>query len=319
MKKILLSLGTLVFAGGLLAGGTGAYMTGIQTSTGNTFASGIIDLTVDNESYVTNGVGTLVFSTSTSWLPSSLAGKYFFNFQDVKPGDIGEDTISLHIGTNDAWSCMKVSLTGTPENGRLDPEIKAGDTSGGSNQGELQNVLQFAFWADDGDNVYEKGEKIYKEGRVKDIFLGTWWTLADAGENIWKSKIPGYSGDSSGNWSGKNDDYDDGHHQGNSNGDPLRGKSTVYIGKVWCFGKLAAAPVKPDGLGKTGTGIGGSTNGPLQRHATGFTCNGQPVGNVYQSDGIKVDVSFIAIQSRDNSSFKCAKSASSGSNDGHDD
>ena len=36
---------------------------------------------------------------------------------------------------------------------------------------------------------------------------------------------------------------------------------------------------------------------------TGFTCNGAPVGNIVQSDGIKADVSFSVIQSRDNGSL----------------
>ena len=51
MKKILLSLGMIVFVGGLIIGATGAFFSDTETSTGNTFAAGAIDLKIDNTSY----------------------------------------------------------------------------------------------------------------------------------------------------------------------------------------------------------------------------------------------------------------------------
>ncbi len=267
MKKILLSLGSIVFAGAILAGGTGAFLSDSGTSTGNTFASGVVDLKVDNESYFTDAWGKLAFSSSTSWSLSNLAGKLFFNFNDVKPGDIGEDTISLHVNNNNAWACMNINMTGTPENGQNEPEALV-DPTIGTNDGELQNYLNFTFWADDGDNVYEKGEKIFKQGLSKDIFNGSQWALADSAANIW---------DGSG---------------------PIPGDTTKYIGKAWCFGDLVPNPVNQDNKGKTGT------NGPLVR-GTGFSCNGASIGNIVQSDGIKADVSFSVEQSRNNGAFLC--------------
>jgi hypothetical protein len=268
MKKIILSLGSIIFASALLAGGTGAFLGDAETSTGNTFATGVIDLKVDNESYVTDNDGKLVFSPSTSWALGGLAGKLFFNFLDIKPGDIGEDTISLHVSTNNAWACMNIALTATPENGQNEPEAAVDPTSG-INDGELQNNLYFAFWADDGDNVYEQGEQIFKEGLVKDIFNGQNWTLADASKNIW-----GGTG-------------------------PIAANATKYIGKAWCFGAMGKTPKAQDGQGKTGN------NGPLIR-GTGFSCQGQDVGNIVQSDGIKADVSFLVAQSRNNASYLCS-------------
>src|ERR1700690_2867858 len=208
MKRILLSIGSIIFVAGLLAGGTGAYLANSNSSTGNTFASGVVDLLVDNTSYVSQS-GSLVASPSTSWTLSNLAGKLFFNFANLMPGDIGEDTISLHVN-NKAWICMNVALTGTPENGQNEPEA-AVDPTTGPNDGELQNSLQFAFWADDGDNVYEQGETIFKQGLVKDIFNGVNWALADSATNIWGA--PG----------------------------PLPANSVKYIGKAWCFGTLTPA------------------------------------------------------------------------------
>lgn len=294
MKKIFLSIGSILFVGAVLVGTTSAFMMSTETSTGNTFATGVIDLKVDNESYVTNNDGNLVASPSTSWPLSSLDGKLFFNFQDLKPGDVGEDTISLHINNNDAWACMSIKITGTPENGVNEPEALL-DTTLGVNQGELQNNLYFIFWADDGDNVYEKGEKIFKKGLSKDIFNGKSWTLTDSNTSIWAGSS-GYKYEK-GKWK---------HDNTCSNGNPIPGNSTKYIGKVWCFGEIKETPINQDGKGKT-LGISGeSDNGPLVR-GTGFSCTGEDVGNIVQSDGLKLDVTFSAVQSRSNKGFVCGK------------
>ncbi len=269
MKKILLSVSSIIFAAAILAGGTAATWNNQNSSTGNTFATGIIDLKVDNESYVTNDDGVLVYSPGTSWTLSPLAGKLFFNFLDLKPGDIGEDTISLHVKNNKAWACMNVKITATPENGQTEPEDLI-DPTGSPNSGELQKHLYFVFWADDGDNVLEKGERVFKKGWAKDIFDGKNWTLADSSGNIWTSYKK----------------------------DPVLPDTTMYIGKAWCFGNLTLNPVNQDGLGKTGN------NGPLARGA-GVSCSGKNPGNVVQSDGIKANVTFYVEQSRNNSGFVC--------------
>lgn len=264
-------MGSIVFAGALLAGGTGAFFADQNSSTGNTFASGVVDLQVDNESYVTNNLGVLALSLATSWQLSNLAGKLFFNFLDLKPGDIGEDTISLHVNNNNAWACMNIKTTATPENGQNEPEA-AVDPTTGTNDGELQNNLYFDFWADDGDNVYEAGEQIFKQGLAKDLFNGQQWTLADASKSIW-----------------------------NDSGKYIPGDTVRYIGKAWCFGTMTVAPKPQDGKGK----LAGATNGPLVR-GTGFSCSGTDVGNIVQSDGIKADVSFSVAQARNNGSYLCS-------------
>jgi hypothetical protein len=266
MKKILLSMGSILFAGAILAGGTGAFFGDTETSIGNTFATGIIDLTVDNESYVTDEDGKLVYSSTTSWALGSLAGKLFFNFPDIKPGDIGEDTISLHINNNKAYACMSMKITSTLENGQTGPEDLV-DPTGIWNGGELQDHLYFKFWADDGDNVYEQGENIFKYGTAKEVFNGKIFPLADSKVNIWGSGA-------------------------------LPANSTKYIGKAWCFGDMIHSPVVQDGKGKNGS------NGPLVR-GTGFICDGSRVGNIVQSDSITADVSFYVVQSRNRGQFMC--------------
>ncbi|HYF13099.1 MAG TPA: TasA family protein, partial [Candidatus Paceibacterota bacterium] len=104
MRRIITGLGTIVFAGALVVGATGAFFSDTETSTGNTFAAGEIDLRIDNTSYVTNNAGVLVASPNNTWALSDLTNQLFFSFADLKPGDIGEDTISIHAGSNDAWA-----------------------------------------------------------------------------------------------------------------------------------------------------------------------------------------------------------------------
>lgn len=274
MKKILGSIGMLALVGALVLGATGAFFSDTETSTGNTFTAGAIDLKIDNESYVTSTTtGQLVASPSTSWQLADLTNQLFFNFTDLKPGDVGEDTISLHVNSNDAWACMAINLTATPENGQTEPELAVPDNTIGTNDGELQNELKFVFWNDDGDNVYEVGESAFWQNQtISQISAAGTVALAD-------SSGTGVLGAT-----------------------PLTGNSTRYIGKAWCFGDMTLAPVAQDQLGKTGS------NGPLNR-STGITCSGASATNITQTDGIMANVSFRAEQSRNNEHFVCGNVA----------
>src|SRR3989338_5857040 len=107
MKRIITSLSIVVFATALIVGGTGAFFSDTETSTGNTFTAGAIDLQIDSESYYRG-----VLNASTTWQVAKdlEEGDMFFSFDDLKPGDWGEDTISLHVNSNDSYLCMDVSL-----------------------------------------------------------------------------------------------------------------------------------------------------------------------------------------------------------------
>ena len=186
----------------LVAGATGAFFSDTETSTGNTFTAGAIDLKIDNESYY-NGV----FNEGTSWLqPADLDGQLFFDFRDLKPGDWGEDTISLHINNNDAYACVDVRLDSNDDNGITEPEGEDGDQTDGPGNGELASAINFYWWADDGDNVFEDDETLLPAGSLDSLSVGEVATVALA--------------DSEG---------------GIFNG-LLTGDQTYYIGKAWCFG-----------------------------------------------------------------------------------
>jgi predicted ribosomally synthesized peptide with SipW-like signal peptide len=91
------------------------------------------------------------------WVATDLDdGEYsFFNFNDVKPGDEGTNVISLHIETNDAFVCSFAHEIEDADNGITEPEGDDGDATDGAGNGELDDVLEFFIWGDDGDGVYE--------------------------------------------------------------------------------------------------------------------------------------------------------------------
>ncbi len=263
-------------------GGTIAYFSDTETSTGNILRAGAIDLKIDNESYVTDPeTGELMHSVDTSWglrdLDSEGGPYLFFNFVDLKPGDIGEDTISIHVNNNDAWACMAVDITETPENDCTEPEdavdVPDEQGCGGDNEGELQNELNFVFWADDGDNVYEDNEEIITKGTAAELFNGDFIALADSQTNVWNV---------------------------GQESTPLTGEQDYYVGKVWCYGVLGYTTPSPD------DNLPEEDNNPIYR-GTGFSCNGQLVTNVSQTDGIVADVTFYAEQARNNGQFVCGQ------------
>ena len=65
MKKILLSLGTLVVVGAIVVGATIAFYNDTETSTGNIFVAGSIDLKVDHTLATYNGVGSMAIVSDT--------------------------------------------------------------------------------------------------------------------------------------------------------------------------------------------------------------------------------------------------------------
>ncbi len=275
MKKILLSLAILGVVGAMVVGGTTAIFSDTETSTGNTFTAGAIDLTVDNESYY-NGV----LNEGTSWLQTDLTEKnLFFDFRDLKPGDYGEDTISLHVKNNDSYLCADVTLTSNQDNGWTEPELNDED-SYTAGRGELGDRVSFIAWADDGDNVPEVGETVYSLGPIGGLNLGETETapLADSQVNVWNDNLAG---------------------------GPLPGDSTRYIGKAWCFGEMTPVVIPQDGFGKFETPEGSiEPNGPEVRGA-GFTCSGAGEDNSTQTDSLTADISFRAIQARHNEGFEC--------------
>ena len=283
-KKIIISLSVIAAVAAIVIGGTVAFFSDTEISTGNTFTAGSLDLKISNTSYIkSHTTGEMVLNPGTSWDATDLTVEKFFNFTDVKPGDVGEDTIDLIVIDNPAWACAKITLTSNMDNTCTEPENeKEGKDAAGAPicgsgdplwNGDLAQGIEFVWWADDGDNVLEVDEEATKYylgpasisallGEDNELLL----TLADAQLNFFKQQ-----------------------HQ---NGDPLAGNTTYYIGKGWCYGEMTLTPLA-EGDGS-----------PIDR-GTGFTCNGAVAGNEGQSDSLTADIEFYVEQARNNAGFLC--------------
>jgi hypothetical protein len=85
-----------------------------------------------------------------------------FSLNDVKPKDVGEATISLHICDNPAYVGVQIDSTAA-ENGVVEPEMAAGDSMD-EDMGELANFIYVNFWLDsDCSNTYDEDEtRVYR-------------------------------------------------------------------------------------------------------------------------------------------------------------
>lgn len=306
MKRIIMSLGGIVFVAALAVSATGAFFSDTETSTGNTFASGAIDLTIDSVAHYNGMVCTEVGETYV-WIPEAnitldidnqpVAGAAmdeqaewdtfntanpaqfpqagvectgtwplsdlgvgegfvvgtFFDFDDIKPGDEGENTISIHIDSNDAWMCVDLeNVAGAdPLETATEPEDTEEDALDDITHGatladsELDENLHFFAWLDDGDNIFEEQEIELGQATASELSAQT-WALADS-------------------------------TTGNG---PIQGDETQYIGVYWCAGEISV-------VGNT------------------LSCDGEAMGNEAQTDSWSADLNFYVEQSRNNPDFTC--------------
>jgi hypothetical protein len=265
--RILLSTAVVISAVSLIVGAAFAFLSDTETSQGNTLVAGALDLKIDNTSYY-NGAP----NPSTTWTLNDLTDQLFFNFTDVKPNDLGEDTISLHA-ENNSWVCADFTLTENNDNTCTANETPDDASCTEPNQnlfdGELAQNIEFAFWADDGDNVLESGEEIISSGSAENV-LDSKITLADSITN----------------------------NLGGVDGTPMTGGVTHYIAKAWCFGDLTQAPLAQNNLGPTSPRTPANSTG-------GVACDGSLLNNAAQSDKVLADIKFTAVQSRGNPNFSC--------------
>jgi predicted ribosomally synthesized peptide with SipW-like signal peptide len=126
--KILLSLSVIAAVAAIAIGGTVAYLTDTETSTGNTFTAATLDLS--------DGLSTKKFS-----------------LDNMKPGDMIQGKYEIKASGIKYWACMKPTITEKPENDVLEMEADAGDKT--SDVGELQDFISLCVWNDrDGDGIY---------------------------------------------------------------------------------------------------------------------------------------------------------------------
>lgn len=175
-RRIFTSMLTILVAAAVVVGATMAWFSDRETSQGNRFQAGALDLRVDSEAHY-NGLVCREDTESTTgyswlepvgsdnpdlmllehygqecagtWPENNLVAHRFFNFEDLKPGDFGENTISLHVYNNDAWGRFRVHGLETADNTCTEPEGEAEE--GSCNPlGDLQDKLVFSAWLDQG-------------------------------------------------------------------------------------------------------------------------------------------------------------------------
>jgi len=150
MKKIFVSLSIIAAVAAIVIGSTSAFFNDTETSSGNTFTAGTLDLLVDIDGKVYNPLDRPIFLASST--------------SDIKPGDKGEETISLHV-QNDACGFVDVNLTSDEDNDCTEPESQAEPNCDPSGPGELNDKMIWKVWNDEGDTQGWQGPELDpKEG-----------------------------------------------------------------------------------------------------------------------------------------------------------
>jgi len=117
MKKILMSVAVIGFVGALAAGATSAYFNDTETSAGNTFTAGTIDLKVND---------------AVNWSASDP-----ITLDNAKPGDVKTTSLKVeNAGSIDGTATLAVAVVHNYENGVADPESDV-DTTVLTEEGEL--------------------------------------------------------------------------------------------------------------------------------------------------------------------------------------
>lgn len=147
MKQILLSVMTIAIVGVLAIGATKAYFSDTETSNGNTFTAGTLDLKV-------NGGDVNVNRTETNMVPVHSQPNFTW--------------ILKNAGSIAGYLNMKnISIT-SDENACNEPEVSAGDLTCGDpgvSEGELASVLNYRLMLDNNCNGwFETGDQIIYQG-----------------------------------------------------------------------------------------------------------------------------------------------------------
>lgn len=248
-RKIAFSGISILAALALIGGATFAFFSDIETSSGNTFTAGSLDLRIDSECHYfldDNDVGCGEGAAFGNWVESDLTpGVHtFFNFDDIKPGDEGENTISLHVYSNDAWGQFLIKNV--------------------VDSGELRENLLFNIWLDEGlvngfqcspnpgepgeaecEDDLQEGDNKQQEGEPTLITEGT---IDEGGEthNIWEGLAASYlinqcSGDGA-----LSDEC-----PGLAPDGRMIGSITYYFGLGWILPEVTGNEVQGDSLSAT--------------------------------------------------------------------
>jgi len=134
--------------------GSGAYFSDTETSIGNSFTAGTLNLTLNNTPDGQNRVQYTIENMKPGTQIHSGWGRWELHNVGSIPGFVDIHNISVQA----------------LENGVTEPEVEAGDTT--ADVGELQNVLNLRLWVDtDGDGWMGDAavEPVLFSGKLKDL------------------------------------------------------------------------------------------------------------------------------------------------------
>lgn len=145
MRRTLVSLMTIVLVCALIGGGVYAVFSDTETSAGNTFAAGTLDLEVDDEN---------------PWVSVKISASA------MKPGDSGAVTCKLiNLGTL-AGSSLTVDLTNLADSAGTTPEPEPTPDNG-----ELSANMDIVLWEDDGAGGGVAGNAV-QDGTEATLYTG---------------------------------------------------------------------------------------------------------------------------------------------------
>lgn len=292
--KILLSGAAIFAAAALIIGATFAFFSDTETSEGNVLQAGSLDLKIDSEAHY---AGLICQGNPTVWaddpavqdstsrsellgqpcvgtweLKDLEEGDTFVNLTDLKPGDRGENTISLHVFDNDAWGRIRVFNIADKDVDCTEPETESSDAEcsvfpsplpSPDVNGEILENLSFSVWLDDGstpgfqcanpvspspeptptpcdpgegDNIRQEGEEEFDSEAIQvedEVLIDLTSVLVDA------AGIAGCDGDGHTNY---------GPCHGLALDGRLVGSATYYFGVAWQFNSDAGNEAQTDSL-----------------------------------------------------------------------
>jgi predicted ribosomally synthesized peptide with SipW-like signal peptide len=132
MKKILISLSIIGVVGAIAIGGTMAYFSDTETSTGNTFTAGTLDLVVTTSG--TGPAGKTTVNENGDGFNDNVV------FANLAPGDSGSIVWTItNNGSLDGFIDVHQWLTNDSDGVDTEPELLVDPTPGGV--GELDNEM----------------------------------------------------------------------------------------------------------------------------------------------------------------------------------
>lgn len=177
-KSILGSVLVVAVAVMLTHNGTESFLSDSEISRENILTIGEIDLKIDWKETWSAYDGILEEQMETDLTENQA----IFELDDVKPGDDGEATISLHVIGNDAWACIDIVPVSNDDESSNEPELEVDDPEDEADlwDGELAQNLDLKIWIDEGlipgiqgrDEDSTEGDNIWQDYETP-LYIGT--------------------------------------------------------------------------------------------------------------------------------------------------